>query len=134
MHLTLKRENAAFEANHILGQQEVFEHWKADFNERRPHEALGMKTPSELYKPSPRPYTDDLPDPEYPHCDKAVMVDKSGKIWIPQTKRMTFITKALAHQIVGLKEQEDDLWEVKFMDLTLGIYNVFEGVFHRGDM
>ena len=37
----------------------------SEFNNERPHEALDMKCPAELYAPSPRPY-DGLPELDYP--------------------------------------------------------------------
>jgi len=35
-------------------QQQRFDRWRKEFNEERPHEALGMRTPAEVYQPSAR--------------------------------------------------------------------------------
>lgn len=35
-----------------LQQQDRFDRFVSEFNEERPHEALAMKMPSELYTPS----------------------------------------------------------------------------------
>lgn len=56
MHLTLKCETARPPAANIIQQQERFDAFLAEFNTERPHEALAMKTPAEVYKASPKPY------------------------------------------------------------------------------
>ena len=54
MHRTLKQETAnPPKANRRL-QQEAFGAFQREYNEQRPHEALGWKTPAELYVPSMR--------------------------------------------------------------------------------
>ena len=134
MHLTLKRDLVPHAANDFLTQQEMFELWRGDYNDKRPHEALSMQTPAEAYVASNRTYSDDLDDPTYPDCDKVLKVTNCGKVWMPGASRTFSLSKALANQIIGLKEEEDDLWTVRFMGLTLGIYDAHEETFQRGDL
>jgi len=61
MHLTLKKEATKPAAANFLQQQARFDKFIEIFNNERPHEALGMKCPAEVYQPSPRPYRG-LPD------------------------------------------------------------------------
>jgi hypothetical protein len=56
-----------------LQQQARFDAFVSEFNDERPHEALGMQTPSERYPPSPRPYLG-LPDLAYPLHDRDALV------------------------------------------------------------
>jgi transposase InsO family protein len=56
MHLTLKREATKPAAANALQQQARFDDFLALFNHERPHQALEMRVPAELYVPSPRPY------------------------------------------------------------------------------
>jgi transposase InsO family protein len=134
MHLTLKRDVVPHVAKDLLGQQQALDLWRDDFNEKRPHEALAMKTPAEAYKPSAKVYSDDLPDPVYPDCERTLKVTNCGKVWVRKAERTFSLSKALANQIIGLKEGDDDLWDVRFMGLTLGVYDAHEDVFHRGDL
>ena len=134
MHLTLKRDVVPYVAHDLLRQQELLELWREDFNEKRPHEALAMRTPAEAYTCSKKLYADELPDPEYPDCGRALKVTNCGKVWVPKSDRTFSLSKALANQIIGLKETDDDLWEVRFMGLVLGVYDAHEGIFHRGDL
>jgi hypothetical protein len=57
MHLTLKKEATRPPGFNSLQQQQRFEAFLREFNTERPHEALKMKCPAELYTASPRPYS-----------------------------------------------------------------------------
>ena len=56
MHLTLKKEATKPAAANFLQQQDKFDDFIAYYNNDRPHQALDMKYPAELYAPSTRPY------------------------------------------------------------------------------
>ena len=73
MHLTLKKEATKPASKNFLQQQARFDKFIEVFNNERPHEALEMKCPAEVYQPSPRPYTG-LPDIDYPLHDKTIVV------------------------------------------------------------
>jgi hypothetical protein len=87
------------------------------FNQQRPHEALDMKCPAEIYQPSPRPYTG-LPDIDYPFHDKTIVVTRCGRICLGN-KKINF-SQVFAGQAVGIKEIHDDIWLVSFMQYDLG--------------
>lgn len=57
MHLTLKKEATRPAGRTILQQQARFDDFIREFNEERPHEALNMRHPAEIYRPSDRLYT-----------------------------------------------------------------------------
>ena len=56
MHLTLKKEATRPPGTNSLQQQGRFDAFVHEFNAERPHEALAMKCPAELYVASPRRY------------------------------------------------------------------------------
>jgi hypothetical protein len=56
MHLTLNKEATRPAGANILQQQGKFDAFIEEFNRERPHEALAMKCPAEVYSPSCRPY------------------------------------------------------------------------------
>jgi transposase InsO family protein len=117
MHLTLKQETARPPAINAIQQQEKFDAFAQEFNTERPHEALAMKTPAERYRPSLRPYLG-LPPVEYPLHDRDLMITACGRICLHKKKIM--ISTTLAGQRVGLKEVDDAIWLVSFMDYDLG--------------
>ncbi len=100
MHLTLKKEATKPAAANFLQQQARFDKFMDVFNNERPHEALDMKCPAEVYQPSPRPYTG-LPDIDYPLHDKTIVVTRCGRICLGR-KKINF-SQVFAGQAVGIK-------------------------------
>jgi putative transposase len=121
MHLTLKKEATKPAAANFLQQQARFDNFIDIFNNQRPHEALNMKCPAEVYQPSPRVYTG-LPDIDYPFHDKTIVVTRCGRICLGHNK-INF-SQVFAGQAVGVKEIHDDIWLVSFMDYDLGYFDL----------
>ena len=57
-HRVLKAETAAPPAQTWRGQQRRTQRWVRQYNEQRPHEALGMKVSAQRYRPSRRVWTE----------------------------------------------------------------------------
>jgi putative transposase len=121
MHLTSKKETTKPAGSNFLQQQAKFDDFIDIFNNQRPHEALGIKCPAEIYQPSTRPYRG-LPDIDYPFHDKVVVVTNCGRICFGH-KKINFST-VFAGQAVGIKEVHDDIWLVSFMDYDLGYFDL----------
>lgn len=121
MHLTLKKEATKPASPNFLQQQARFDKFIEVFNHQRPHQALAMQCPAEVYRPSPRPYTG-LPDLNYPLHDKTVVVTHCGRICLG--KRKINLSQVFAGQAVGIKEINDDIWLVTFMDYDLGYFDL----------
>ena len=117
MHLTLKREATRPPGMNSLQQQSRFDAFVFEFNTERPHEALAMKCPAELYLPSTHPYGG-LPDLEYPLHDRDILVTACGRICMHRKK--INISTVLAGQRLGIKEVDDGIWLVSFMSYDLG--------------
>jgi transposase InsO family protein len=121
MHLTLKKETTRPPGMNSLQQQARFDAFVDEFNNERPHEALAMKCPAELYTPSPRPY-DGLPELSYPLHDRDVVVTACGRICMHR-KRIN-ISTVLAGQRLGIKEVDEGIWIVSFMHYDLGFIDL----------
>jgi putative transposase len=120
MHLTLKKEATKPAARNFLQQQGKFDQFMRIFNEERPHQALNMRCPAELYRTSPRPYQG-LPELEYPFHDRAITVTRCGRICMGPLK--INLSQAFAGQRVGLKQVADQIWLVSFMAYDLGFFD-----------
>jgi len=120
MHLTLKKEATKPAAKNFLQQQAKFDRFIECFNQERPHQAIGMKYPAELYTPSLRPYKG-LSDLEYPFHDRTITVTACGRICIG--KRKINLSTVFAGQNVGIKEVSDKIWLVSFMKYDLGFFD-----------
>ena len=121
MHLTLKKETTRPPGSNSLMQQERFDAFVREFNAERPHEALDMKCPAQLYLASPRPY-DGLPELIYPFHDRELLVTACGRLCLHR-KRIN-ISTVLAGQKLGIKEVDDGIWLVSFMHYDLGYFDL----------
>jgi putative transposase len=124
MHLTLKKEATKPAAKNLVQQQERFDRFIEIYNWDRPHQAIGMKYPAELYSKSPRPYRG-IGELHYPFHDRTVMVTHCGRICIG--KRKINLSSVFAGQNVGVKEVSDKIWLVSFMKYDLGFFDHEEG-------
>jgi transposase InsO family protein len=121
MHLTLKKEATRPPGMNSLQQQARFDAFMQEFNDERPHEALAMKCPAELYLPSARPY-DGLPELTYPFHDRDILVTACGRICLHRKK--INISTVLAGQSLGIKEVDDGIWLVSFSHYDLGYFDL----------
>jgi len=117
MHRTLKAEAARPASMNFLQQQVRFDAFVDEFNQERPHEALGMQRPADVYASSQRLYRG-LPDVTYPLHDRDILVTTCGRLCMHRKK--INISTALAGQKLGVKEVDDGIWLVTFIDYDLG--------------
>jgi len=117
MHLTLKQETTRPPGTNALQQQDRFDRFISEFNDERPHEALAMKCPGELYAPSSRAY-EGLPELQYPFHDRDILVTACGRICMMRKK--INISTVLAGHRLGIKEVDDGICLVSFMRYDLG--------------
>ena len=101
----------------MLQQQARFDAFLEEFNTERPHEALDMKTPAEIYTASTRPYRG-LVEIDYPFHDRDVLVTACGRICMHRKK--INISTVLAGQRLGIKEVDEGIWLASFMHYDLG--------------
>ncbi len=120
MHLTLKKETAKPAAQNLLAQQEKFDGFVEEFNRERPHQALAMKLPAEIYRPSSRVYKG-IGRVEYPMHDHTITVTRCGRICMKNLK--ISLSTVFAGQDIGVKEVSDKIWQVTFMDYDLGFFD-----------
>jgi transposase InsO family protein len=124
MHLTLKKEATKPASFNFLQQQGRFDEFIEVYNSQRPHQAIGMRYPAELYTPSARPYRDPDP-PQYPFHDRTVCVTRCGRICIG--KRKINLSQVFSGQLVGIREVDEKIWLVSFLDFDLGYFDEAEG-------
>ncbi len=120
MHLTLKKEATKPPSYNFLQQQSRFDEFIEQYNHDRPHQALGMKYPGEVYTPSAREYRPPDP-PRYPFHDRTILVTQCGRICI--RKRKINLSQVFGGQHVGIREVADRIWLVSFMEYDLGFFD-----------
>ena len=118
MHLTLKQEACCPASANHRAQQRRFNKWRKEFNEQRPHEALQMKKPAQMYHRSDVTYPKSLIEPSYPPGYQLRRVRTSGEIKWCGRKR--FIGEALKGAPVGIKRIDENHSQVYFGSILLG--------------
>jgi transposase InsO family protein len=121
MHKTLKAEATIPPSSTLIQQQQRFDHFRREYNNERPHEALGQRPPAHCYTPSPRELPTRLSRPEYPAHFEIRRVESSGMVaW---KGRYFWTSKSLAEQDLGFEEIDTDTWSLSFGQLSLGSYH-----------
>jgi putative transposase len=119
MHRSLKEAVCQPPKSCLSRQQMAFSHFKTEFNEDRPHEALNMETPASVYHPSRRIYPSKSRPVDYDSWMKVRRVLPSGGIkW---RNNYIYVSQALAGEPVGLKQITETTWELWFSSYLLGI-------------
>jgi putative transposase len=118
MHRTLEQEATDPPQRNRMKQQNSFDVFRREFNEERPHEALGMKPPIKFYATSPRSYPNKLVELEYPTTHLLRRVSDIGVIsW---EGHRVFLSSVLAGQVVALQQMNDTEWHLHFGPIFLG--------------
>ena len=120
MHRTLKAEATKPAAANVLQQQARFDVFVERYNRERPHQALGMKVPADLYARSARVYRG-LDDLTYPFHDATFTVTHCGRLCFHGRK--INLSHVFAGQNVGVTQVGDHIWLVTFMQYDLGYFD-----------
>ncbi len=119
MHRTLKQEVKP--AEDWRAQQRELDRFRHQYNQVRPHQALGMETPASVYAPSPRGYPDRVPEPEYPDTMLVRSVRSHGHFrW---NQHDVFLSEVLWGERVGLLPVAADAFTVYFAHLPLARFD-----------
>jgi transposase InsO family protein len=124
MHRTLAEETASPPEYDARRQQRAFDRFLYVFDEERPHQALGMRTPSALYEPSPREYPARVPEPEYGSALAVRRVQRRGEFyWKHQA---VFLSEVLESERVGLLPLDERYYRVYFDRFPLARFDSHE--------
>jgi putative transposase len=121
MHRTLAAETASPAEANGRRQQQAFDRFRREYNEERPHEALGQKPPAALYSPSPRAYPDRVPEPDYDSGVLVRCVYPHGQFF--WKGHDVFLGKVLAGERIGLEPIDERCWWVCFGDFPIAWFD-----------
>jgi putative transposase len=126
MHRTLKQATAAPPQATVRLQQKAFDAFRCEFNQHRPHEALGDRTPAACYQPSTRCYPRRVPEVEYADEFQVRRVSQQGSVrWKGER---TFISEVFRQEPLGLRPLDERWLQVYYGPVFLGW---FDGYRHR---
>lgn len=134
MHRDLKREATRPPGNTLRSQQRLFNTFRDTYNNIRPHESLGMKTPAQVHVRSPREYPRTIREWDYDTNVLMKMVTVNGAIrWKKQG--FVMVSSALGGKYIGMEEVETGLWALWYRQVALGYFDEASGrVFEVEDM
>lgn len=118
MHRTLKADTTEPPSKTIRAQQRRFDRWRRRFNEERPHEAIGMRRPAELYTASARRYHDADKTLRYP--DDYLVKHVSSNGFMVYGGERYFLGEAFADVDIGLHHNRSGQTEIYFANKLLG--------------
>ncbi len=125
MHRELKRETTRPAAGSLRAQQRRFDAFCQRYNDERPHEGIGDRTPSALWSPSLRVYPERPMPPDYPLQMEVRRVSTAGTFRLHS--RQPFLSHALGGQDIGLEEVGDGIWNIVYYSTLLGKIDVRTG-------
>jgi len=121
MHRDMKKELQG-QIDGTLGEhQSVFNAWLETFNTVRPHEALDMKVPADVYVKSDRKYFEEHIELKYGKGFITRIVNDRG--FLNLNNRRVFIGNPFTGYHVGIKEQINKPMEIWFANILLGKIN-----------
>lgn len=121
MHRTLKQEVAMPPAENRRAQQRELDRFRQEYNQVRPHEALGMQTPASVYEPSAREYPRRVPEVEYPSSMLVRSVKSHGVFrW---KKHDVFLSEVLWGERIGLLARDERWFTIYFAHTPLAEFD-----------
>ncbi|MEN6382097.1 MAG: IS481 family transposase [Rectinema sp.] len=123
MHRELKAEATKPPAYGFAVQQRKLDAFRKEYNELRPHYALGNLPPARIHVPSPRLYNGQILSWDYPYDFKVFKVCRNGAIrwgchnWI-------MVSTTLIGKLIGLEELGNTIYRVFFRQKLLGYLDV----------
>lgn len=121
MHADLSREIQGKIPGGISANQQAIDLWVEEYNHMRPHETLGMRTPTEIYKKSEKQYNGTPEEIEYPITFMTRKINKHGCLMLK--KRNISVSSSLHGMTVGLQPTDDSEYILWLADFPLGTVN-----------
>jgi transposase InsO family protein len=121
MHRTMKQETAQPPAANRRQQQRKMDHFREEYNQVRPHQALQMQTPAAVYQPSARIFPARLPEVEYPDTMLVRSVRPHGSFrW---KKYDVFLSEVFWGERIGLLAEDDRWFTIYFAQIPVARFD-----------
>lgn len=118
MHRTLKKEATIPPKQNLKRQQKELDKFKVEYNEIRPHEALNMDTPADVYQTSKRKMPKKVALYDYPsHFEVRLVSNNGGLRW---NNNRVPVSSTLIKEYIGFEELADGIHNVYFCDFLIG--------------
>ena len=102
--------------------QPVFDDYRNVYNQRRPHQALGLETPITRYQISPRSFPEHLTPIEYPASDQVRSVDEKGRIRF-KGRKLSIGQGYHGYPVALRATEKEGIWNVFFCCDSIAQWN-----------
>lgn len=132
LHRTLKAELLSRQPFASLAEcQRQFDWWRVRYNFQRPHQALGDRAPASRYRPSARPFPEQLPELEYDATMLVRKVQAGGEIWL-QGRPYRVGNAFRGYRVALTPTDGDGVWDVWFAEHRVGVLDQQHSHFRPG--
>ena len=130
-HRTMKQELLKhYTPTDIADAERVLTEWRDSYNNERPHEALGMKCPSEIYVPSKREYCDKVEKYEYSGEHHVIKVNSWG--YVRFHNYQVYLSETMIDEYIELRPNpEKDTFIACYRNYAIGEFDVHSGKLQR---
>jgi transposase InsO family protein len=118
MHKDLKAEAACPASPNFTAQQRRFDRWRYEYNHCRPHEALNMGCPSDVYHRSAKKINENDIQVIYPKDYEVRRISSSG--FLCHLARSYHVGEVFAGREVGLHTNKKGVTELHYANIHLG--------------
>ena len=111
--------------------ERVFNEWRNCYNKERPHEALGMKCPNDIYTPSNREYYDTVKKYEYGGQYHIIKVNSWG--YVRFDKFQIYLSETMINEYIEFRPNPNgDSFIACYRNFGIGEFDVHTGkLIHR---
>lgn len=127
-HRTLKKYVKDHPQMELVSQQQLFTTFKYEYNHIRPHEAIGYRTPAEVYVPSRRRYSGIIHPPKYGSELLVRRVMPRGEVSLDW--KSYYVCQLLCGEYVGLKIKRNGILDVYYYDRLILSLDIGKGRVH----
>lgn len=125
-HRTMKNELLKYnDFQNISDAIQGLDSWKKKYNEVRPHEALGMKCPADVYISSPRKYPEHISDYEYSGAYSLIKVNNWGYLRFDSVR--VFLSESMADTKLEVRKAENDIFAVCYRNFRIAEIDAVTG-------
>lgn len=111
----------------LADAQAAFDPWRIEYNEERPHEALGLEVPARRYKPSKRKLNDAPAGIEYDSGARLRKVNYKGYLSI--CRRRYYLSEVLAGEYIQINDCEENVVAIQYGQFEIARIDLRQGMF-----
>lgn len=125
-HRTMKAEALRTTPRDLEHAKEILEDWRRRYNELRPHEALGMKSPASVYTASRRPYRE--PEP-FTYAEGARLIKVNNWGYLRFGPVQLYLSETMKDTYLEIRPGDQDTFRVIYRNFQIAVIDAADPKF-----